>query len=161
MRNIKGVIGLNEDKRGLKIIKIMKMIQKEHRHAMVKEFEQLNLTGPQGMMVIILIKEGPLKISEISEKMGLSNSTVSGIVDRLEKLSYVIRIRDDQDRRVVRVGLTDTFRAESKNRFKRGDHYWDQIMEIATPEEAEQVIKGLRVLEELMKRAKKQNEEDA
>jgi DNA-binding MarR family transcriptional regulator len=154
------VLKLAEDKRGLKIIKIMKTVQHEHRHAMVKEFKELNLTAPQGMVVMILLKEESLKISELSEKMGLSNSTVSGIIDRLEKLNYVVRIRGEKDRRVVRVGLTETFREESKCRFTKGNHYFDKIMEFATEEEIEQVNKGLEVLEEIMKRAKKNQEEE-
>ena len=69
-------------------------------------FKQYELTPPQGMLVFILNKHQQLKISDISKKMGLSNSTVSSLVDRLEGQGLVERIRSDKDRRVVWVQLS-------------------------------------------------------
>ena len=69
-------------------------------------FKKYELTPPQGMLVFILNKHQQLKISDISKKMGLSNSTVSSLVDRLESQGLVERIRSDQDRRVVLVQLS-------------------------------------------------------
>ncbi len=89
------------------ILKNLKTVQQALKHQIHGHFKSLNMTAPQGMMIFMLAKTGPLKISEISEKMSLSNSTVSGIVDRLEKTGYVRRERSEKDRRVVRVVLTD------------------------------------------------------
>ena len=37
-----------------------------------------------------------MKITELSNKLCLSNSTVSGIIDRLEKQEMVVRERSDR-----------------------------------------------------------------
>ena len=49
-------------------------------------FGRLNLTFPQALVLTVLGEEGPVPISTLAERTGSANSTVSGIVDRLEKL---------------------------------------------------------------------------
>ena len=69
------------------------------------------LTGPQLRAVQTLVEElraskSGLSVSELSRRMGLAHSTVSGIVDRLEQRELVRRVRGRQDRRYVSVELT-------------------------------------------------------
>ncbi|GAG88609.1 unnamed protein product [marine sediment metagenome] len=54
----------------------------------------------------MLEKHGEQKVSELSLKMGLSDSTVSGILDRLEQKDIIQRERTKDDRRVVKISLT-------------------------------------------------------
>ena len=82
---------MSELKNGIMMAKVLKQIMDSIRQSVVKEFKEMNLTGPQGMLVGILSHHGAMKVSELSERLGLSNSTVSGIVDRLEKQGYVER----------------------------------------------------------------------
>jgi|GEM_PF-979639 len=76
---------------------------KKHIHSYFKEFD---FTPPQGMMVGMLMHHGKMKISDLSKKMGLSNSTVSSLVDRMEKGGHVERVRSNEDRRVVYVQMS-------------------------------------------------------
>jgi DNA-binding MarR family transcriptional regulator len=64
------------------------------------------LTMPQ-LIVLGTIKEGARTIGEISQLVDLSYSTVSGIVDRLERNGIVVRKRDEHDRRIVWVELAE------------------------------------------------------
>ena len=50
---------------------------------------------------------GRLPFGEIGAKMMVTVSNLTGIVDRLEEKKLVVRKRDDNDRRVVHVVLTD------------------------------------------------------
>ncbi|MDF2673481.1 MAG: transcriptional regulator, MarR family [Clostridiales bacterium] len=70
--------------KGIRAIRLIKQVMGSVKRTMGKQFEEMNITGPQGMLVGTLIHYGEMKISDLSEKLGLSNSTVSGIVDRLE-----------------------------------------------------------------------------
>jgi DNA-binding MarR family transcriptional regulator len=70
------------------------------------ELSKLGITLPQ-IFVLDEIKDGPKTIGEISRAVELSNSTVSGIVDRLERDKFVRRQRDQSDRRVVWVFLAE------------------------------------------------------
>ncbi len=44
-----------------------------------------------------------LTIGELSARLGLAYSTTTDLVDRIERRAFVERIRDEQDKRVVRV----------------------------------------------------------
>lgn len=47
-----------------------------------------------------------LTTSEVAEKMHVTRATATATIDRLVRKKYAIRIRDDHDRRIVRLGLT-------------------------------------------------------
>jgi len=64
------------------------------------------ITGPQLWALKTLFGDGALSVGDLSNKMYLHPSTVSGVVDRLEKKGYVVRDRNQKDRRVVTVALT-------------------------------------------------------
>ncbi|MGO1712174.1 MAG: MarR family winged helix-turn-helix transcriptional regulator, partial [Senegalia sp. (in: firmicutes)] len=98
---------------GMSIVKLLKRVMDSIKHNIECEFKEMNLTGPQGMLMGILTKDGEMKISELSKKMGLSNSTVSGIIDRMERDGFVERTRSKEDRRVVNVKMTDDFKEKS------------------------------------------------
>lgn len=65
-----------------------------------------DLTGPQLTVVKMLEQIGDLSLSELSERIRARNSTVTGIIDRMEREGLVVRERSTQDRRVVYIRLT-------------------------------------------------------
>ena len=65
-----------------------------------------DLTGPQLTVVKLLEAFGDLSLSELSDKIRAQNSTVTGIIDRMERESLVLRERSKEDRRVVYIKLT-------------------------------------------------------
>jgi DNA-binding MarR family transcriptional regulator len=68
--------------------------------------QQHGLTVPQ-LVLMREIGNGSRTLSDISRNVSLSNATVTGIVDRLEKTGLVMRERDGSDRRQVMVHLTE------------------------------------------------------
>jgi MarR family transcriptional regulator, organic hydroperoxide resistance regulator len=81
---------------------IFRAIQ-DYSQEVSKEF---GITGPQLWALKIIFADGGLSLGELTQKMYLHPSTVSGVVDRLEKKGYVSRDRGREDRRVVTVRLT-------------------------------------------------------
>jgi len=67
---------------------------------------KFGITGPQLWALHTISGSGKLSLGELSKKMYLHPSTISGVVDRLEKKAYVVRDRGEKDRRVVKVQLT-------------------------------------------------------
>lgn len=73
-----------------------------------KEFaRRANLTGPQLTVIKMLEQIGDLSLSELSDRIRAQNSTVTGIIDRMEREGLVVRERSTTDRRVVHIKLTD------------------------------------------------------
>lgn len=140
--------------RGIRAIRIIKQVMGSLKQSMGKQFEDMNITGPQGMLVGTLIHFGEMKISDLSEKLGLSNSTVSGIVDRLENQGLVERTRSIEDRRVVYVNVTPEFKKNAKAHFKDFEKRFEDMMSKATPEELDTILKGLEALKEVIDRQK-------
>ncbi len=64
------------------------------------------ISGPQLWALKILSQQGSLNLGHLSIKMYLHPSTVTGVIDRLENKGFVVRGRDPDDRRVVKVKLT-------------------------------------------------------
>lgn len=68
--------------------------------------KRADLTGPQLTVVKMLEQVGDLSLSELSDKIRAQNSTVTGIIDRMEREGLVTRERSKEDRRVVHIRLT-------------------------------------------------------
>jgi len=64
------------------------------------------VTGPQLWVLKTIFENKSLPLGELSNKMYLHPSTISGVVDRLGNKGYVVRDRDSEDRRIVNVRLT-------------------------------------------------------
>jgi DNA-binding MarR family transcriptional regulator len=71
-----------------------------------EELERIDLTSPQFYVLATIGYTGGIPFGEIGEKMMVTVSNLTGIVDRLEEKGLVVRDRDAHDRRVVHVKLT-------------------------------------------------------
>jgi MarR family transcriptional regulator, organic hydroperoxide resistance regulator len=66
---------------------------------------QYSITPPQFVALQWLFEGGDMTIGELSNKMYLACSTTTDLVDRMEKTELVERVKDNKDRRVVRIHL--------------------------------------------------------
>jgi len=72
-----------------------------------KEEATRNGVTPTQLSVLKLLQEiGDLSLGSLSKEIRAHNSTVTGIVDRMEAAGLIERARSDQDRRVWIVRLT-------------------------------------------------------
>ncbi len=82
--------------------RIFKAIQ-DYSHAVSEKY---GITGPQLWVLKTLLLNGSLSLGEIGKGMYLHPSTITGLIDVLERKGHVLRARDQEDRRVVKVRLT-------------------------------------------------------
>jgi len=61
------------------------------------------LTRPQMYALDAVVRHGSLSLKALSRHLSLAHSTVSGIVDRLERRGLVRRETDPEDRRGIRI----------------------------------------------------------
>jgi MarR family transcriptional regulator, 2-MHQ and catechol-resistance regulon repressor len=71
------------------------------------DLAKIGLTPPQFYVLATIGYAGSLPFGEIGAKMMVTVSNLTGIVDRLEEKKLVLRKRDETDRRVVHVTLTE------------------------------------------------------
>ncbi|KON70316.1 MarR family transcriptional regulator [Peribacillus butanolivorans] len=65
------------------------------------------ITIPQFLALQWLFEAGDMTIGELSTKMFLAFSTTTELIDRMEKHQLVQRVKDEKDRRVVRIHLLE------------------------------------------------------
>jgi DNA-binding MarR family transcriptional regulator len=70
------------------------------------ELNKGNISFSQFFLLTYLSSEDYLTMSDIAKKMGHSTAAATGLVDRLEKLSYVERVHAVEDRRRIMVHIT-------------------------------------------------------
>jgi len=70
------------------------------------EFLEIDVTMPQAKLLYLLGAAGDLHMSDLVVRLGVSLSTVSGLVDRVVDHGLAGRREDSADRRQVVVGLT-------------------------------------------------------
>lgn len=87
------------------LISIRKIIQSIALNSKSLE-KRIGLTGPQLMVLHEITYAGEVSVGDIAKAISLSQGTVTGILQRLEKKDLVIRRRSDVDRRRVLVQLT-------------------------------------------------------
>ncbi len=90
------------------------------------EFLDVNVSMPQAKTLYLVAAAGELHMSELVARLGVSLSTVSGLVDRLVDAGWAVRRDDPADRRQVMVAVTpagvdylDRFRELGSRQFRR------------------------------------------
>ncbi|KNH18563.1 MarR family transcriptional regulator [Arthrobacter sp. ZBG10] len=68
--------------------------------------EDLGLTYPQYLVLLVLWENDPRGVKELGEELGLDSGTLSPLLKRLEALGFVERRRSGEDERRVAVHLT-------------------------------------------------------
>ena len=66
----------------------------------------IGLTYPQYLVLLVLWQNGEQTMGDIATRLGLPPSGITPVVERLEAADYVVRRRDEGDRRIVYVMLT-------------------------------------------------------
>jgi len=80
-----------------------------------KMSRQFGLTGPQSVVVRLLLNNGSMSSAALSRLMYVTPSNMTGIIDRLEKKGLVERVRKEGDRRIALIVLTENGKEMSKN----------------------------------------------
>ena len=69
--------------------------------------DELGLTYPQYLVMMVLWENQPRSVRELGEELGLDSGTLSPLLKRLEALGFVERRRSAADERRVEVLLTE------------------------------------------------------
>ena len=117
------------------------------RKPLEAEFARGHLTGPQRSVMQSLVNSHGLSLKDLSREVGLAHSTVSGIVDRLEKRGLVKREAHETDRRLTVITVSQTVQDFMQNTLPALTvHPLVEALRSATPADRTVIIEGLRKL---------------
>ncbi|OGX35530.1 MAG: hypothetical protein A3C36_05490 [Omnitrophica WOR_2 bacterium RIFCSPHIGHO2_02_FULL_52_10] len=120
------------------------------RRILLGFFQSVSITQTQIFTIITIAEGAPIRLSELSQKLNISAPTVTGIVDRLEKLAYVRRIPDRADRRAINVDLTPKGRALAQKFKSTIKSKWKELLAQLPEKEQEQYAAILRKIQRNM-----------
>jgi DNA-binding MarR family transcriptional regulator len=113
------------------------------------------MTGPQVTVMACLVSRGPLTLTELSRTLGMSHSTASGIVDRLQSRGLVRRAEDAADRRRTSIEVTEAVRRYVRELEEGPSGRLVRVLAAATPTQRAAIKKGLTLLCDLLGSSRK------
>jgi MarR family transcriptional regulator, organic hydroperoxide resistance regulator len=109
------------------------------------------ITPPQFIALQWLLEDGDMTIGELSNKMFLACSTTTDLVDRMEKNRLVMRVKDESDRRVVRIHLLEEGKHIIDDVIQKRQLYLRDILKDFTDLEVHTLQSSLKKLHHEMK----------
>ncbi|MBZ9634905.1 MarR family winged helix-turn-helix transcriptional regulator [Clostridium sp. FP1] len=134
----------------IEVAKLFQEVMQLFKHNTSKVLCEAGISAPQGMVLGLLSKKKKMKITELSQQLCLSNSTVSGIVDRLEKQEMVVRERSESDKRVVYVSISPKFNDMHEIFKKQFEKNIQSTMSRGSEDELHKIFEGLSTLKKLL-----------
>jgi len=74
---------------------------------MSKHLERLNITYSQLMVLRVINREPGITAKEILMQMDTDKATLSGVLSRLERDNYVYRVKNDNDKRIQNIYVSE------------------------------------------------------
>jgi DNA-binding MarR family transcriptional regulator len=118
----------------------------------------LNLNQSQIQVILVLRKFGSLKMWELTRHTNLVKSTMTGIIDSLESLELVERLRSNDDRRIVIVKLTEPGNELASGLRKGVSDSFESKINCFSKEEREDFFKTINKLSQYFIKMEKNDE---
>ena len=137
--------------RDIEILKILKGFQEINIYLRKEIYEiagSFSYTIPQLKIIALLAVKDGLRVSDLSIGSSLSESTVSGIVDRLVKHKAIIRKRSKKDRRVINLFLSKESKTEYEQFTKKKDDFFAAHFKDLSASQINKILEGLSILQE-------------
>lgn len=117
-----------------------------------KILKNSTITPPQFSALQWLLEHGDMTIGDLSNRMFLAFSTTTDLVDRMENSQLVKRVRDEKDRRVVRVHLLPEGIRIIEEVIQKRQEYLQDVLANSNEQEIQQFSGLLAKLHEQMTR---------
>lgn len=131
-----GEVVMNVEEKNSKLyLDLIGTIEKDMRYisGIIKQkgreiLSNYTITPPQFVALQWLFEDGDMTIGELSNKMYLAFSTTTDLVDRMEKNELVQRVKDPNDRRVVRIHLLEEGKRLIDEVIKKRQVYLQEVL---------------------------------
>lgn len=142
-----------DDVSGAELVRWLRMVNAAYTRAIEARLAPIGLSGPRLRILVFLyfMDQGMMAEAGISPSLlehwrGVSKSTMSILLRNLEEEGWITRTVDTQDRRRVRIRLTEKARALMERHAPEHLRFLNQLATALSPEEREQLIRLLRRL---------------
>lgn len=131
----------------------MKGTMKKLERHVGQRLEEYGVNLAQSFVLFSLMERNGITLSEIGNRTGIENSSLTNMVDRLEKEGLVERKLDAQDRRVIRIFITGRGEELGQRVFDEGSEF-NRYLSNCLEGSKEQFLKGLAKISESLDKKK-------
>jgi DNA-binding MarR family transcriptional regulator len=110
--------------------------------------DETGLSFSQINVLMRLYHGGKCGISEIGERLGITNAAASQAIDRLVNLGVIERTEDPNDRRAKQLALTQAGRTLIEKGFEARRNWISGLTDALNPEQQTLIISALTLLTE-------------
>ncbi|OOR93181.1 MarR family transcriptional regulator [Moraxella caviae] len=96
--------------------------------------DELDLTYPQYLVLLVLWEHGQMSVGGIGEKLLLDSGTLTPLLKRLEAKGMITRERSQTDERTVLISLTESGKALQEEAYHIPSKLADELGEIGQTE---------------------------
>ena len=146
MRTNKGLANIAQE-----IDQHLRAIRRTLQQPIEAAFSRSGLTGAQRSVMDAVVRLGALSLKDASRQVGLAHSTVSGIVDRLERQGLVERQTNKKDHRFTLIVPSKVVRDYVRNTLPTlVTNPLVEALQRAKPAERRAILEGLGILRRVL-----------
>jgi len=149
---------LEESSKIEEMLTLIKRIMSLIKQSFESDLKKMDVTESQILVMRVLNHYGDMKVSDISRKLDLSNSMVSGIIDRLVEKKIVERKRSEKDRRIVMISLAEEYRQPVRKHLNAFAQKMRRVLSTTTEEDLDFILEGLEKLRTILEESQKSEE---
>ncbi|MGG0738379.1 MarR family winged helix-turn-helix transcriptional regulator [Niallia taxi] len=122
----------------------------------IRQFQKLNHTGHtmhglkrSEIMMLMAIKKGNqgkekhITVTDLSTALKITSPSVTQVINVLENTGYVERVNDQQDRRIMRIVLTDKGNDITTQIFQKVEEKYSNLVDFLGEEKSNSLIELL------------------
>lgn len=121
-----------------------------YHQAMNSSFSGQKVTPSQAELLFVLEKEGRSKVTDLALLVNTPASNISNIATRLEKMGLVIRERNESDRRIVELELTEAAHPELEKMTQAKAVFFDKVKRAVPAVNFEELNRSLEIIREIL-----------
>lgn len=124
------------------ISKYVSQIYRKGNSFISKKLSQYEIGSGQIMFLIQLYKKDGISQEELSENLNIDKGTTARAIKKLEEENFLVRLRDQQDKRAYKIYLTDKSK-EIKEHVCEVLQEWDTIISKNITKEERDILVSL------------------
>lgn len=132
------------------ICQLMRSIHLKLKNMIDSFFSDFGVTGVQAMVLGELYLNEDLKVTDLAKELNMTNSNLSAICRRLENNGMLMRKRDSNDQRIVKITLTEKAHQMAESMAKTMRESYFPLYQSATEEDWADIVRGLTKLDQLL-----------
>lgn len=130
-----------------RFINVVEYLNRRMHSGRLDEWHGQDITIPQIKTLVLLEQMEPLRMGVIADRLGITLSAMTSIMDRLVEKNLVERDSDPHDRRVVLCKLTAQGQEETKRFWRVGREKMLKTLGILEDAQLESVVQALELLQ--------------